>query len=392
MSQVPVYLAGFQDNRPATGVHDDLWARALSIRIVNETTNYATPEQFILVVCDLIGLAHADICRVRVEVQKRGVDARGLVIACTHTHSGPDTLGLWGPSRFKTGLDPAYQAFVVEQAAQAACDAVQTLQPASLRAGRTEMARWIRNARQPQVVDRELSVLQAVGENGATIFTLLNLACHPEVMFGENTLITSDFAGVARETVEAEQGGVAIWASADIGGMMTPDVEGHGRSFDTVAQMGRDVALTALTALENGQLVEPQGLRFRRRDVRIPLDTPLFKFARALGTLPPLPLDQGGQIRTQVSLLDLGALKLVAVPGELLPKPGMRLRSMMNTSYRFLIGLADDELGYLIPSDEFVFPGNPFAPQAHYEETMSVSRYALPLLMEAWSALLADVE
>jgi hypothetical protein len=38
---------------------------------------------------------------------------------------------------------------------------------------------------------------------------------------------------------------------------------------------------------------------------------------------------------------------------------------------------------------EFVFPSKPFRPGAHYEETMSPSRYATPLLMEAWIALIA---
>jgi hypothetical protein len=68
----------------------------------------------------------------------------------------------------------------------------------------------------------------------------------------------------------------------------------------------------------------------------------------------------------------------------------MHLRRLLGVPYRFLIGLADDELGYLLPSDEFVYPRNPFRPGDHYEETMSVSRYAAPLLAEAWVALLAD--
>ena len=64
---------------------------------------------------------------------------------------------------------------------------------------------------------------------------------------------------------------------------------------------------------------------------------------------------------------------------------------MLGTPYRFLIGLADDELGYLLPSNEFVYPRNPLNPGAHYEETMSLSKYATPLLVEAWASLLADI-
>ena len=91
-------------------------------------------------------------------------------------------------------------------------------------------------------------------------------------------------------------------------------------------------------------------------------------------------------------MLDLGSARLVTVPGELLPEPGMHLRQALGVPYRFLIGLADDELGYLLPSHAFAFPRNPFRPGDHYEETMSMSRYATPLLAEAWLALLADLD
>ena len=124
----------------------------------------------------------------------------------------------------------------------------------------------------------------------------------------------------------------------------------------------------------------------------MPLDNPLFRFGIRTGVLPRLTRGPDGWISTQVAVLDLGAARLVTVPGELLPGPGMHLRRALGVPYRFLIGLADDELGYLLPSRAFIYPRNPFRPGDHYEETMSVSRYATPLLAEAWMALLADLE
>lgn len=386
----PVYLAGFQTNRPATEVHDDLYARALAIRADEELEGSVQPPCFILVVCDLIGILHSDVLAVRQAVRERGIDPGGLVIAATHVHSGPDTIGLWGPSRWRSGVSADYQAFLRGQIVEAVVEAVHGLRPAHLRAGTCTMEGWLKNARQPEVVDREMSVLQATTVRGDPIFTLVNLACHPEVMFGENTEVTADYAGAACQAIEGERGGVGIFASADLGGMMTPDVGKHGRSFETVWAMGRDVAIAALAALDAGRDLEPRSPRFSRREVTIPLENPLFRFALWIGLLPSLTRNRDGDVVSQVSLLDLGPLRLVTIPGELLPRPGMHLRRLLGVPYRFLIGLADDELGYLLPSDEFVYPRNPFRPGDHYEETMSVSRYAAPLLAEAWVALLAD--
>src|SRR6516165_1137685 len=82
-----VYLAGFGHNRVATGVHDDLYARCLALGIAKET----------LVVCsiDLIGLFYEDVITIRRAFQQTIPAGPALIVASTHTHGGPDTLGLY---------------------------------------------------------------------------------------------------------------------------------------------------------------------------------------------------------------------------------------------------------------------------------------------------------
>jgi hypothetical protein len=209
-------------------------------------------------------------------------------------------------------------------------------------------------------------------------------------MFGENDQITADYAGALCREIEAHTGGVAAFASADIGGMMTPDVRGPDRTFATVERMGSDIAALALEALQAGQEIAAHALRCWRQMVEMSLDNPLFRFSLAIGVLPRLSDASRRRVLTEVMLLEVGPVRIVTIPGELLPGPGMHLRAALGSPHPFLIGLANDELGYLLPSDEFVFPPNPFRPGAHYEETMSPSRYATPLLMEAWMALIAQ--
>src|SRR4051794_15181433 len=88
-----VYIAGYDNNRVAESIHDDLWARALVLD--DGKTRMA------FVSCDLIGLSNFRIRQFRSAV--RSVPSENVLIACTHVHSGPDTLGLWGPDHGKTG-------------------------------------------------------------------------------------------------------------------------------------------------------------------------------------------------------------------------------------------------------------------------------------------------
>src|SRR5687767_2688389 len=81
-----VYIAGYNNNRPATSVHDDLWARAL---VLDDGKS-----RLAVVSCDLIGLFNRRVKQIRALI--KAVPPDNVLIACTHVHSGPDTLGLWG--------------------------------------------------------------------------------------------------------------------------------------------------------------------------------------------------------------------------------------------------------------------------------------------------------
>src|SRR5947208_8419133 len=92
----PVYLAGFGQNRAATGVHDPLFVRAVVLRHGDRKVAIAS--------ADVVGLFLPTVERVR-----QRIPGFAYVLVCsTHNHEGPDTMGLWGPTPFVRGTDPAY--------------------------------------------------------------------------------------------------------------------------------------------------------------------------------------------------------------------------------------------------------------------------------------------
>ncbi len=117
-----VFMAGFGSNRVATGIHDNLYARCLAIEAGGKT----------LVVCaaDLIGLFQPDVLKVRSKVEAQLPNVTQVIVASTHDHEGPDTLGLWGPAPLKTGVDVKYLNSVVNRLADTAVRAVKGMQDA----------------------------------------------------------------------------------------------------------------------------------------------------------------------------------------------------------------------------------------------------------------------
>ncbi len=152
----PVYMAGFGNNRVATGVHDKLYARCLALSAAGQT----------LVLCgvDSIGLFSDDVEQIRAAVKKqlaakkKGVAGElNVVVAATHDHQAADTMGLWGPAEGQSGINEAYNSFVVERVTAAAVDAVRHLTPAIVtlaQAHPSDLDTLIHGDRPPEVPER----------------------------------------------------------------------------------------------------------------------------------------------------------------------------------------------------------------------------------------------
>src|SRR5689334_21672087 len=119
----PVWVAGFAHNRAATKIHDDLKAVAAVIDDGEHRIG--------IVALDAIGFFHDEVLAVRQSVPS-SARLDYIIVASTHNHSTPDLMGIWGPSDFRSGIDPEYRRAVVAGAAGAVMDAVTALTPASV--------------------------------------------------------------------------------------------------------------------------------------------------------------------------------------------------------------------------------------------------------------------
>lgn len=359
----PVYLAGFGNDRRAETIHDDLYARALAIQ-----TEHAT---LVLVALDLIGFFRPDVYEVIEKVNRPDVQ---IIIASTHTHHGPDTMGLWGPDQKTRGVDEVWMSAAKQKIVDVIHASLSALKPASVKWTSIHVPGLAKNARNPEILDDELTLLQFTTTDGNPLTTLFNFPCHPEVLWEHNPNITSDYVHTLREETEKQTGAPCIFFSGALGGMMTPDVKDH--SFEEAESMGRKLAEEGLKALRTVDSVQLMVVSIEKRIVKAKLTNILYKLAFGRKLLPDVR-DKKGYITTEVNLIKIGGLWLATVPGELLPKLGLQLKTWMKEAgaqVTGVIGLANDEVGYILPVEDFKYPWNPFKPGKHYEETNSIGK------------------
>jgi hypothetical protein len=383
----PVYLAGFGQNRLARSVHDQLYVRVLAL--------HDGDAPLVLVALDLLGLNRPHCLEIERRVTEHVPHVR-VILACTHTHHGPDTIGLWGPDPTTRGVDEMYLAELKDQVVQTVLAALESLRPSRLqKAAATRVPGVVKNTRDPLVIDDELTAVQFLAGDDMPLATLMIFACHPEVLWEGTPHITSDYVFILRRRIELATGAPCVFVVGTLGGMMTPDVKDH--SFAEAEAMGETLAKAGLEALRQDCFVSRTNdggyaLGKARQEYSVPMANPVFMLAMRAGLLPHT-LNADNAVLTEINLLRLGPVWLVTVPGEVSPKLGLEIKQRLKergAQISAVIGLANDELGYILPQEDFVYPDDPFNPGEHYEETMSVGPEAGPTLMDAVRELLIN--
>ncbi|MFX0035913.1 MAG: neutral/alkaline non-lysosomal ceramidase N-terminal domain-containing protein [Candidatus Hermodarchaeota archaeon] len=368
-----VYLAGFGSfgSRPASKVHDDIYARCLILDYDGKT--------IVFVQLDLIGFMIDQVDLVRQEVENLyGIEADNVIIACTHTHSGPDTLGLWNSWYPAPGVNWPYMNYIRNQILDCVGNAYLSMEQASIRFASTTVPGLMKNSRDPGRVYPDLEVMKVDNRRGKTIATMINYAGHPEVLWSNNLELTSDYVGYLCNKVEEKLGGVAVFMNGALGGMITPDTDEH--TFEKAKEIGHTLAYATIRALKSrrsyawGIFIPSWKGTFKveKQIFEVPLENLDFFYAMMGGILyrsdPWYKFPYGefplGIITTEVNVITIGKAQMITMPGEVLPSIGYRLKEAMTGKFNFQIGLANDELGYIIPADEW----NP----DEYEESMSV--------------------
>ncbi len=435
----PVWLAGYGQGRQAEAVHDDIYARAVFLH----------DGQFglAIVACDLVGLFNDDVKKVREELGRLRLSPSidYVLVSSTHTHAGPDTLGLWGPVG-RTGVSPGYLEKVRTACVDAVRQAHRDARRGTLRIGTADVNRQtelIGDSRLPKVIDSQLTAIQAKSDKGETILTLVNMPCHPEVLGSKNKQLSSDFPSTLRQYLETRFGGLAIHNSGSVGGLLSPR-EPKSDPFtnellpaDEIGQMmayGRIIGRIAEGALDKAEPLKGS-IRAASREVLIPLWNPFYRLGGAIGVLRRPMLDASGQpvtmpeaatttatasapvvpnlyLKTEIGLIQIGPLQIAAVPGELYPELALgrfqrpqepaadfagaplepAIYPLMTGRFKMVVGLANDEIGYIIPKSQWDWSA-PYAygrEERQYGEFNSCGPEAAPRLMAAWRSLVTD--
>ncbi len=316
-----------------------------------------------VVALDLLGFPSVLGDRVRAKVTR--IPAKNILIASTHTHSAPDCYAFPDGKGGHTG-DLNYMNFVCDKAAEAVNEAIDRVQPASIKiaTGPAE-GKIAYNYYAPDLYDRRMSVIQAIGLNGKTIATLVNYAIHPEVLGNDVGILSPDLVGPLCDQIESQTKGIALFINGAQGGMITADNRNlnqprdpqrgywsDSRSWEECLRIGHLMASESLRIIKDAPEQKDPALFCDAITVRFPVDSKLM-WAVIAGSPLKYPHNDDHSINARINLINLGNAQILTIPGEALPNIGFYLKRKMHGQNNLLFGLTNEAFGYILTKVDF---------------------------------------
>jgi hypothetical protein len=357
----PQWLAGFGPNRKQVGVHSRIYATTV---FMDDGKN-----SLVLTSCDLIGflMELPDAIRPMITADYQ----KDVILAATHSHAAPDTLGIWGPAiarmvPVQSGKDPAYWSFLKSRIVQGINEAIANARPARLKYATVTVPDGVSKNIYTEVryyKDDLLVAIKAEDEKGANIATLVNYSMHPEVLSDMNHRLSSDWPGFMYESIQRNWGGVAMLVTGDLGGNVTGDINREQPVFEKeifIKKAGTYLGdLTRQALDEHGVYLDGKKIEHVWSPVEFTMDSNTFKTAFKMGLLKRDVDFKARKIISEVHAMRIGGLSFVTAPGEIFPSLGKSVREYAATKgakATVIVGLSPEELAYMMTPEEFKNP------------------------------------
>ena len=338
-------LAGFGDRKgkPSTGVHDEIFVKALA---VSDGTDKA-----VIVGADMLIVPEnvAELVRIRVS-QQTTLTANDILFNASHNHSGPGAFAPGLASKaFNGPYDPNIPGFLAGAFTEAIVEACQSMEPAKLARGSLDAPEYIRNrTRKDGTVDSELSYMLVEQHDGDRCF-LVSYSAHPTILGGDNMQFTGEYPGFLMRRITEQTGAEAIYLGGSVGSMSARPPEGKD-SFDRCRAMGTALADKVLQAVVNSTQFED---KVDIASIGIPIRLPPFQLRLnenwriSKFLFPVLGVDTDGWMHA----VRIGDVALVGTPADFCGEISVELKSRLQNRIRnlWVLSFNGDYAGYISP-------------------------------------------
>jgi len=381
----PMFLGGFgfcagklSACRVSEGVHDPIEVNVVALG------DTVTEEVVFFIAVDSTGFIKHDIDLVHQAApaafkERFGVrmDGPRLMVGASHSHSAPDTCGIWAPMEGEERDAEAYISHVRDEILQAALDAYGNLEDANLTWG---LGSAPNHSDDLDADDEDVFAVKGTRLDDSVMFVLTRWNAHPTCYGSENNGLSADYLGPFRKRMKEQVGGVQVFMNGPIGSVYTspptdcfePDAFPEGwQDPDNSAErhsknacVGYNVANEVMKGLEQEQPLAETGIKFRHHEFEFHPTNYVLMLALASWPVPIQVVDTqdpDAMMTSQFSWATIGNLVWITTPGESFPSFAQGIKDAMmkkGITTPVVMGLTQDWMGYLMTYEQWKAPGS----------------------------------
>ncbi|HHV97715.1 MAG TPA: hypothetical protein GXX37_14845 [Clostridiaceae bacterium] len=377
-----------RDDDIARGVHDNLYCNAILLE--------EEGKRICFISFDLLGVTYETCEAIKIGIsQKTGIGPENILICATHTHSGPDVLGI-----FREKIDDRCKKYL-EETIKKVADEIALL-PSELKDACLSIAKshvydlsfnrrlimkdgsMKMNFENPDIddvereagpIDPELYALVINDTDNNPIAIIINFTLHPAILVGKDWLWSRDYINYLTNDIKKHLGNntVVFFANGAEGNVnhINYKDKSQGRGFEEAERIGSSLANYVIEALNTKKPFNILPFKCISKKIKLPLreitkEDVLWakKIIKERGDFIPSLLDgvpdeiyareilklskiKDKEVETEIQVIRIGDVLIATLPGEVFVEFGLRIKQSSPFENTMVFGLANDMVGYV---------------------------------------------
>jgi len=356
---------GERENRPAEGIHDHIWAKALVVK--NNEKKYA------IVTIDILGLP----ANVKTDLLKRiadkGWSVENMMLLPSHSHGSLEMEALNSKNNLgikQIGLfQPELLDFFIDKLETLIIKTDQNYQPVKIGTSSKLLKGLNHNRRGDPAVDRELIVTRIDLMDGKPLAALVNWTAHPTFIDGTDMLVSAEWPGYLQSDLQKAIGDdVTVMYYNGAEGDQSPvlDVRNMG-PYEKIQVYGKKIADEAYSVFKEIKPRKKNTLSYDYQIIDLPervahpdfMKTGGKEYGLSQETLKYV-FDALAPESVGMGSVRIGDLIIAGIPGEMASGLGMKVKqSIKNDKVKYVAigGLANTWVSYILNEQQYLKGG-----------------------------------
>ena len=349
-------------NKPAEGIHDPIFAKALVTKMGS--------KKYMIITLDLLGIPS----NVKSDLIKRipgmGWSIENIMLLPSHSHGSLEMAALNSKNLLNNPnlgiFQPELLEFILKKLEILVREVDKNYQSVKIATGSKMLDGLNRNRRKDPDIDKELIVTRIDLNNGKPLAVLVNWTAHPTFLGGQDMLVSAEWPGYLQTNLQnlIGKGVTAMYFNGSEGDQSTV-LSSDKKGYEKIEIYGKIIAEKAFDLFKQIKPLEVKEFDYSYQIVPLPEHAAHPSFMKTGGEeyglneqTVKIVMEVLGPSRVGMGAIRIGDLLISGIPGELTAVLGQKVKSTIKESgikYVAIGGLANEWIGYILSRDQYLY-------------------------------------